>query len=379
MKKICLMIAAVGLSSVAFAQQNFKITKPVKATAPKQQLFNSVGNTNGVAAIENFILDYTALDGFSILGYCVNSAFNAGDTAYYNPTQLATVSIVNPLVGYTDPNDIIASYVEYPYFNFGLTLDSITFLGAHENNTGLYNKFVINIVGTNAQGVPNTTVLTSIVDSTNTTLSPSGNWSGGSGELSNVFVKTLYLGYDIPANQRAAINLTYIADKLDTFCIIASCIDDNEDQIADGPATYANSFVKIPFIGGGAQISTTNLISGVNEDPFAGQNIWLFANVTYNNTTVSENQFIKGVKIGQSYPNPANKITSFSYELQKPTNVTFEVYDMNGRLVKEYNEGVKETGKHVHTINVDQFTSGVYFYTIKTNETSITKRMVITK
>lgn len=377
MKKICLMIAAVGLSSVAFAQQNFAITKPVKTTAPKQQLFNSVGNTNSVAAIENFILDYTALDGFSILGYCINSAFTSADTEYYNPSQLATVSIVNPLVGYTDPTDIIASYVEYPYFNYGLTLDSITFLGAHENNTGNYNKFVINIVGTSAQGVPNTTVLTSIVDSTNTTLSPSGSWSGGSGELSNVFVKTLYLGYDIPANQRAAISLTYIADKLDTFCILASCIDDNEDEIADAPATYGNSYVKVPTITPN-QISTVNLIDG-NDNPFAGQNIWLFANVTYNNTTVSENQFIKGVKIGQSYPNPANKITSFSYELQKPTNVTFEVYDMNGRLVKEYNEGVKETGKHVHTINVDQFNSGVYFYTIKTNETSITKRMVITK
>jgi len=380
MKKIFLLTALVGFSLAAFGQQNFTIKTPVKKVANKQLLTTSlVKNTK--ASIENFILDYSSFDEFSILGYCVNSAFNNTDTSYYNPTTVATVALVNPIVGYTDPADIIGTYVEFPYYYSGLTIDSVIFLGAHENNTGEYNKIVVNVLGANNLNVPNTTVLASVVDSTNTTLSPSGNWSSGQTGASNVFQSTVFVGYTIPNNQRAALSLTYIGSKLDTFCILASCLDTDGDEVADEPATYANSYVKIPFINNGAQLSTTNLVGGTGNPPppFAGQNIWIFAQVTYNFTSVTENEFIKGVKIGQSFPNPADKSTRFFYELQKPTNVTFQVFDVNGRLVKEYTEGVKEAGKHTHVIDLASFNSGVYFYTIKTDATTITKRFVVTK
>jgi hypothetical protein len=327
--------------------------------------------------VQNFWLDYSSAN-FDDLFYVwtFNSNYAAADTTGggINPINYAAVAVTGPLAGYTDNADITNSINEFPYFNGPITIDSVFAIVTHENNSGEYDKIFTEIVTLNNSNQPTTTVLWSAVDSSNTTLSPGGNWIGTGASV----LISHAPNFTTTNGQKIGFNLRYVGNKADTFSIIAGAIDDGSGGTTQ-QSNYKNSWTRIPpFIPNLTLNSNIGYGSPVGTNGwFEAQNWALWAYVSYDVTSVSENAFIKGVKISQNFPNPADKVTNFVYELQKPTNVSFEVYDMNGRLVKDINQGRVEAGKHKFTIDVDQFNSGVYFFTIKTNETSITKRMVI--
>ncbi len=381
MRKIYLTLAAAAISLGAMAQLPRLATNNHRVDI--SNIRNVSGTTSGPVkstnAVQNFWLDYSSAN-FDDLFYVwtFNSNYAAADTTGggINPINYAAVAVTGPLAGYTDNADITNSINEFPYFNGPITIDSVFAIVTHENNSGEYDKIFTEIVTLNNSNQPTTTVLWSAVDSSNTTLSPGGNWIGTGASV----LISHAPNFTTTNGQKIGFNLRYVGNKADTFSIIAGAIDDGSGGTTQ-QSNYKNSWTRIPpFIPNLTLNSNIGYGSPVGTNGwFEAQNWALWAYVSYDVTSVSENAFIKGVKISQNFPNPADKVTNFVYELQKPTNVSFEVYDMNGRLVKDINQGRVEAGKHKFTIDVDQFNSGVYFFTIKTNETSITKRMVITK
>jgi hypothetical protein len=381
MRKIYLTLAAAAISLGAMAQMP-RLATPnhrVDISNVKNVSSTVTGPVKSTNAMVNFWLDYSSAN-FDDLFYVwtFNSGYVAADTTggEINPINIAAVGITGPLAGYTDPADIANSINEWSYFNGPITIDSIFGVVTHENNSGEYDKIIMEIVTLNGTGTPTSTVLWSATDSSNTTLSPGGNWVGTDASVLLSYAPN----FTTTQGQAIGLNLRYVGNKADTFSVIAGSIDDGAGGTTQ-QSQYQNSWTRIPpFIPSITKNANIGYGSPVGSSGwFEAQNWAFWAYVSYDATSVSENAFIKGVKISQNFPNPANKVTNFSYELQKSTNVSFEIYDMNGRLVKEVNEGRVEPGKHKYTIDVDQFNSGVYFFTIKTNETSITKRMVITK
>ena len=90
------------------------------------------------------------------------------------------------------------------------------------------------------------------------------------------------------------------------------------------------------------------------------------------------------VIIKPNYPNPFNPETNISFFLKEATDVLIEVYDLRGRLVKALFDGKKGAGLHNVVWNgVDQngktLPSGVYFYSISTDQKTFTKKMVLSK
>lgn len=376
MKKIYLTLAAAALGLTAVAQQaapqmRNASAKVVDIASLKQR--GPVNNPKSGNAITNFWLDYSVAN-FDDAAYVwrFNSNYGATDTA----VSYIAVAVTGPLWGYTDAADPANTIESYDYYFNPITIDSVFAAVSHENNSGTYNKIYYDIVTLNASGTPTSTALWTAVDSSNVTLSPGGNYVGQGAGVQLAYAPA----FTTTNGQKIGLSLRYIGDKLDTFAVSAGYVD-NGSGGADDPSQFATSFMKFPpFINSIAPNSSIGYGNPVGADGwFEAQNWWLWAYVTYNVTSITENQWIKGVKIGQSFPNPADKQTRFFYELQKPTNVSFDVYDVNGRLVKNYNEGIKEAGKHTHIIDLASFTSGVYFYTIKTDATTITKRFVVTK
>ena len=86
-----------------------------------------------------------------------------------------------------------------------------------------------------------------------------------------------------------------------------------------------------------------------------------------------------GVSLSQNMPNPFNGISEVEYELAVASNVVFTVYDITGRIVKESNIGTVDAGKHSVFMNSSEFSKGVYFYNIKANNASLSKKMIITE
>lgn len=83
--------------------------------------------------------------------------------------------------------------------------------------------------------------------------------------------------------------------------------------------------------------------------------------------------------LGQNYPNPFNPSTKFKFAITKMGNVNVSVYDINGKKADELVKGFYNAGVYEVSWDASKHSSGVYFYTIVTNEFTETKRMLLVK
>lgn len=81
----------------------------------------------------------------------------------------------------------------------------------------------------------------------------------------------------------------------------------------------------------------------------------------------------------QNYPNPFNASTIISYHLQKPAKVTLRLYNLLGEEIKTLFDGENAVGVHKVIFNADDCPSGIYFYNLKTDAFSISRKLVIQK
>ncbi len=83
--------------------------------------------------------------------------------------------------------------------------------------------------------------------------------------------------------------------------------------------------------------------------------------------------------LSQNYPNPFNPSTTINFALPKSGNVTLNVYDVLGRLVKTLVSGDLNAGYHTINFNADNLASGVYFYRIKAGSFVSVKKLMLLK
>ena len=81
----------------------------------------------------------------------------------------------------------------------------------------------------------------------------------------------------------------------------------------------------------------------------------------------------------QNYPNPFNPSTEIKFSIPQTTNVTLRVFDIMGREVVTLIDEQMEAGKHSLVFNAANLSSGVYYYTIITENFIQTKKMLLLK
>jgi photosystem II stability/assembly factor-like uncharacterized protein len=84
-------------------------------------------------------------------------------------------------------------------------------------------------------------------------------------------------------------------------------------------------------------------------------------------------------KLEQNYPNPFNPSTTISFSIPNAGNVTLEVYDISGKLVKTLVNDFRQAGSHSVTMNASELASGVYMYKLISGSFTETKKMVLVK
>lgn len=88
----------------------------------------------------------------------------------------------------------------------------------------------------------------------------------------------------------------------------------------------------------------------------------------------------KEYKLHQNYPNPFNSTTIINYEIPKKSFIELKIYNSIGRLVRAL--VIKDQDQSYYTIlfNSEEFSSGVYFYTLFCDNKLIdTKKMILIK
>jgi len=88
--------------------------------------------------------------------------------------------------------------------------------------------------------------------------------------------------------------------------------------------------------------------------------------------------------LSQNYPNPFNPSTKIKFNIpwnsgQNLIHAKLKIYDLLGNVIAVLVEEELQPGSYEITLNASSFSSGVYFYTLSTNEFSDTKKMVLIK
>ncbi|MCK9426456.1 MAG: alpha-amylase family glycosyl hydrolase [Ignavibacteriaceae bacterium] len=92
-----------------------------------------------------------------------------------------------------------------------------------------------------------------------------------------------------------------------------------------------------------------------------------------------QDQIAYSFALEQNYPNPFNPTTSIKFNISEPGFVSLKIYDVLGNeLVTLVNE-VQSAGTYKVGFDATAFSSGVYFYQLRQNNSVITKKMVLVK
>lgn len=84
-------------------------------------------------------------------------------------------------------------------------------------------------------------------------------------------------------------------------------------------------------------------------------------------------------ELSQNYPNPFNPKTSIQFSLTEAANVSLVVYNAIGQKVVELINKRMEAGVHNSDFDGSNLNSGIYIYMLKTEKSTLTKKMILMK
>ena len=94
--------------------------------------------------------------------------------------------------------------------------------------------------------------------------------------------------------------------------------------------------------------------------------------------SVENVNFDKEIQLLQNYPNPFSDITRIEYRLDETSDVTFEVFDLSGRLIYSEDHGRIPAGiAQTFEFDAKSMSSGVYTYSIVSNGERVTRKLTI--
>jgi hypothetical protein len=113
--------------------------------------------------------------------------------------------------------------------------------------------------------------------------------------------------------------------------------------------------------------------------PEGGTNLWWVkaGNIIHPLGTNDLANAQDGKELLQNYPNPAHEMTTIGFNLEKPDHIRIVLYDICGKMVRTLAEGEMNTGKHFIRLDTRDLTSGVYWYSLISGNTSLSKSMII--
>ena len=132
------------------------------------------------------------------------------------------------------------------------------------------------------------------------------------------------------------------------------------------------------------QFSGTDIVTTITADhiSFAASHLSSFGGGSDNLVGVEDknnNVLPSKYALEQNYPNPFNPTTNINFSIPQSGSVTLKVYNTLGAEVKTLISENMAAGNHTVKFNATELPSGIYFYTLNSNNVSITKKMMLIK
>jgi len=191
--------------------------------------------------------------------------------------------------------------------------------------------------------------------------------------------------------------LTHIGDSAFAFCpnllsmvlpATVERIDDWAFALCDN-MTQINIPLSVAYIGENAFTGCSNLVitAEAPSQPEGWHTGWNpdGCEVIWGSSSCNDDVlYVKSAELLPNYPNPFNPSTTISFSVVKPSPVTVDIFNNKGQRVKRLVNGHLPAGTHNVVWNgVDDagraVGSGIYFYTMKTNDYRSVRKMTMVK
>jgi hypothetical protein len=296
---------------------------------------------------------------------------NEGDTAW-NYCIVAFDTLYDWNTGQTIENTDVSTF----------NIDSIYMIAGHENNSGLMDTIIIKVIKLASTGFPGSTVIWSDTTYTDVSLSDP-DWL-------NSVVMGWEVNYSSTIDKRFGVKIEYYGAKEDTFGFLAGF----PNKGATGSCTlsayqssfYPNSYsywmqfaVLVPTSDLGDVYYDCNN-SGDYEPDEDGANfmqnisIWSKVNLDLVSGVDEIKSNIENLSVS---PNPSNGVSQISFALNERADVTVNLYDVAGRLIKTIDKGNLAKGKHFTGVDVSTLSSGIYMLAVQAGAQTLTNKLVV--
>jgi hypothetical protein len=81
----------------------------------------------------------------------------------------------------------------------------------------------------------------------------------------------------------------------------------------------------------------------------------------------------------QNYPNPFNPVTKINFSIPLRGRVKLEIYDLLGQRISTLVNRELQPGNYTEMLDARNLSSGIYFYTLRSENVAITKKMILLK
>ena len=191
-------------------------------------------------------------------------------------------------------------------------------------------------------------------------------------------------------NSDESLNGGYVSDYMYSSFALANTNDeiiilDQDEKIVDG-LSYGNTF---PFSSG-----VSMYLKDISSESSIDTN-WAASSITYGDgdmgtpgrawddstvvSTIKNYLLPNEIKLYPPYPNPFNPQTQISFSVDKTTFISINIYDINGRLVKNIHNEKTPTGYHQLIWNSDNISSGIYFVVLQSEDKIKTHKLMLMK
>lgn len=85
----------------------------------------------------------------------------------------------------------------------------------------------------------------------------------------------------------------------------------------------------------------------------------------------------QALQLDQNYPNPFNGQTTIGFELQQAGQYRLEISDLNGKRVETLSDAFWPAGRHRLQVDGSHLASGIYMYTLRGQNSVVTKKMIL--
>jgi hypothetical protein len=393
-----LIIIGFGLQISLGIGQNHSGMKPIKAANDHKWAFykplNILSDTN------TFIINYDSADAYVWGSSYVTSQMQLMNVHYSTPadSSVRNYDVTNYfIVAFDSLADPYTKKVYNTDSIGGINIDTIIIPLIHVNHSGMNDTLDIQLNSVDGNGYPTSSVLKDVVIS-NKKIGDTNSSSYAS------FIK-IPENYSLASGTKFAVTVKYYGSKTDSCwfiygygSFIGNCGSGGLYTLAE-PSNYSKVITsKGSFIGNSFVLYNRYKSNGVyptlngseffydcnNDNTYTAgtdgasyfQNINVYAMVTTFPLGIN-NLLPNNFYVSQNQPNPCNGVTIINYSFTRPSSFQFSVYDVTGRNLISTKYNNVSPGQHSISLNIAQFSPGIYIYTFSASGVSIARKMLI--